>query len=171
MQAKSQKIEGALALLERLFKGAALLGGLALFAVMLLVSAAVFFRYVLNEPILGDQELVEIGMALIVMLAMPFTAWKNAHIRVDILDDHLGSKGRFIGDIFARLVSIFALYLLVRKAIDKAFDAHRYNDLTNMIEIPVWIAYSAISAGMGLFAVVLVIQLLLQIQQGWTNYE
>lgn len=171
MQESHQKIESALALLERLFKYTALVGGIVLFAVMALVSVSVFFRYALNQPILGDQELVEIGMALVVMLAMPFTTWKGDHIRVDILDNQLGSIGRFLGDIFARAVGIFVLYLLVRKATDKAFDAYEYEDVTNMIEIPVWIAYGAISAGMGLFALVLAVQLALQIQKGWTNYE
>ena len=162
---------GALGLLERLFRWAALLGGIALFAIMILVSAAVFYRYVLNNPILGDQELVEIGMSLVVMLAMPFASWKGAHIRVDILDSWLGSAGRFIGDLFARSVCIFVLYLLVRKAVDKALDAYEYEDVTNMIEIPVWIVYGAIGAGMGLFALVLALQLLLQMQRGWENYE
>lgn len=171
MQASHQESEGALALPERLFKFAALLGGIVLFAIMALVSVSVFFRYVLNQPILGDQELVEIGMSLVVMLAMPFTTWKGDHIRVDILDSRLGNFGRFLGDIFARAVGIFVLYLLARKATDKAFDAYEYEDVTNMIEIPVWIAYGAISAGMGLFAVVLAVQLALQILGGWTDYE
>ncbi len=162
---------GALDLLERLFRGAALLAGLALFAIMLLVSTTVFYRYVLNQPILGDQELVEIGMSLVVMLAMPFATWQGAHIRVDILDERLGSFGRFLGDLFARSIGIFVLYLLVRKALDKAFDAYEYEDVTNMIEIPVWIAYGAISVGMGLFILVLVIQLALQLRQGSSNYE
>ena len=125
----------------------------------------------MNQPILGDQELVEIGMSLVVMLAMPFATWKGEHIRVDILDERLGSVGRFLGDLFARSIGIFVLYLLVGKALDKAFDAYEYEDVTNMIEIPVWIAYGAISVGMGLFILVLVLQLALQLRQGWSNYE
>jgi len=161
----------ALAWTERVLKGAALLGGAALFGIMLLVSYSVFCRYVLNQPILGDQELVEIGMSLVVMLAMPFASWQGAHIRVDILDGPLGAMGRFVGDLFARGVSIFVLYLLVRKALDKALDAYEYEDVTNMIEIPVWIVYGAITAGMGLFALVLALQLVLQFLRGWTRYE
>ena len=91
---------------ERLLNGVALLGGLVLFALVLLVSTAVFARYVLNQPILGDQELVEIGMSLVVMAAMPLTTFQNGHIRVDILDHRIGDTGQVLrADVFARVVS------------------------------------------------------------------
>lgn len=162
---------GARGILERFLQGVALIGGLVLFGIMLLVFAAVFFRYVLNQPILGDQELVEIGMSLVVMMAMPFTALRGAHIRVDILDGKLGDLGRFVADIFARCVSIFVLFLLIRKTWDKALDAHEYGDVTNMIELPVWIAYGAITIGMGLFGLVVLWQLIAQFRHGVSGYE
>ena len=155
----------------RILNGAAIAGGLVLLAVMLLVSTTVFFRYVLNQPILGDQELVEMGMPLVVMAAMPYAALKGAHIRVDVLDQAIGEAGRFWGDVFARSVSIIVLALLVRKTFDKALDAHKYGDVTNMIEIPVWIAYGAIAVGMGLFAIVLAAQLIGQFRRGVAGYE
>ena len=40
-----------------------------------------------------------------------------------------------------------------------------------MIEIPVWIAYGAITIGMGGYAAVLVVQLLLQLLAGVRDYE
>lgn len=139
--------------------------------VMLLVCISVVFRYVLNQPILGDQELVEIGMSVVVMAAMPFTTFQQQHIRVDVLDYWLGDWGRFIGDLFARTVSIAVLYLLIQKTWAKALDAHEYGDVTNMLEIPVWITYGAISIGMGLVVVVLLVQLIQQLRSGPVNYE
>ena len=165
------KAIGARDLSERLLKLVALFGGIVLIAIMLLVTTAVLFRYVLNQPILGDQELVEIGMSLVVMSAMPFAALKGAHIRVDILDGPLGERGRFWGDIFARSVSCFVLFLLIRKTWDKTWDAHKYGDVTNMIELPVWIAYGSITIGMGLFALVLAGQLFGQFRSGVAGYE
>jgi len=156
---------------ERLLKYVALLGGLFLFALMILVSVAVFFRYQLNKPILGDTELVEIGMSLVVMLAMPYVTLRGAHIRVDILDRYIGSYGRFFGDVFARVVSCFVLCLLIGKTWNKTLDAHEYGDVTNMIEIPVAIAYGAITVGFGLSILVLAGQLFSQFRTGITNYE
>ena len=171
MQQETSERAGLVGLLERLLGWVALLGGLFLVAIMLLVSLSVFYRYVLNQPILGDVELVQIGMSLVVMMAMPFTAWKGQHIRVDILDGALGARGRFAADLFVRLLSIFVIYLLIQKTWDKMLDAHEYGDVTNMIEIPVSIAYGAITAGMGLYAVVMLVQLILQFRKGVTDYE
>lgn len=155
----------------RVLRFSALFGGIVLLAIMLLVSVAVFFRYVLNQPILGNQELVEIGMSVVVMLAMPYTAILGQHIRVDVFDPRLGASGRFVADLFARSMSVVVLFLLVQKAWGKALDAHEYGDVTNMIEIPVWIAYGAIVIGMSLFILVLLLQLYQQLRHGVSDYE
>ena len=155
----------------RLLQGLAALSGLVLFVLMCLVTYSVFCRYVLNDPILGDQELVEIGMSLVVMLAIPFTTLSGAHIRVDILDRRIGDLGRFAGDLLARGLGAYVLFLLIQKTWDKAWDAHKWGDVTNMVEIPVWIAYGAITLGMGLYAVVLIVQMALQLRQGVQGYE
>ena len=147
------------------------IAGAVLFILMILVSYSVFRRYVLNDPILGDVELVQIGMSVVVMLAIPFATQTGAHIRVDILDNRIGAWGRFIGDLIARGVGACVLYLLVAKTWEKAWDAHKWGDVTNMIEIPVWIAYGAITLGMGLYAVVLVAQIIAQFRSGVKNYE
>lgn len=157
--------------LEPVLRWLALAGGMVLFIIMLLVSVSVFFRYVLNQPILGDQELVEIGMSLVVMMAMPYTTLTNQHIRVDILDRYLGDAGRFLADLFARGLAAFVLFLLIQKTWGKTLDAHEYGDVTNMIEIPVALAYGAITIGMGMYIVVLVIQIITQLRRGMRGYE
>lgn len=156
---------------ERLLRYVALLGGFILVALMVLVSVAVFNRKVLNAPILGDFEIVKIGLSLVVMMAMPYVTLRQSHIRVDILDNHIGRFGRFYGDLFARLVSCFVLYLLIGKTWKKMLDAHEYGDVTNMIEIPVSIAYAAITLGFGLSLLVLAGQLIMQLRTGTANYE
>ena len=120
----------------------------------------------MNDPVLGDAEIVQIGMSLVVMMAMPYATANGAHIRVDIFDRRIGAWGRFLGDLMARSVGAYILFLLIDKTWDKALDAHEYGDVTNMIEIPVWIAYGAITIGMGGYAIVFVMQLLMQLMSG-----
>ena len=156
---------------EFLLRFAATLSGLALFGVMLIVTVSVIFRYVLNAPILGSQELIQIGMGVVVMLAMPYAALTGKHIQVDILDSRLGRNGRFAADLFARAVGIYVLWLLIGKAWDKMWDAIEFGDVTNMIEVPIWIAYAAIVFGMGLFVLVMLLEVYLQIRRGMAGHE
>jgi TRAP-type C4-dicarboxylate transport system permease small subunit len=164
-------LKGAQDVTGRLLRALAAISGAVLFLIMCLVSYAVFRRYVMNDPVLGDAEIVQIGMSLVVMMAMPYATANGAHIRVDIFDRHIGAWGRFLGDVLARSVGAYILFLLIQKTWDKALDAHEYGDVTNMIEIPVWIAYGAITIGMGGYAAVLVVQLLLQLLAGVRDYE
>ena len=163
--------QGARDFSGRLLKALAAISGAVLFVLMCLVSFAVFRRYIMNDPVLGDAELVQIGMSLVVMMAMPYATANGAHIRVDIFDRRIGVWGRFLGDLMARSIGSFILFLLIEKTWDKALDAHEYGDVTNMIEIPVWIAYGAITIGMGGYAIVLVLQLLAQLRTGVRDYE
>ncbi|WP_305989295.1 TRAP transporter small permease [Roseibium sp. MMSF_3544] len=167
-QTSKKSVQG---LPERVLALAALASGLILCGVMVLVMVSVFFRYVLSAPLLGSQEIVQLGMVFVVMLAMPYTALTNQHIRVDIFDPRLGELGRYICDIFARLLGICVLYMLVEKAWDKMLDAVEYEDVTNMIELPLWTAYAAICAGMGLYILVLLLQLWRQFRTGVRGYE
>ncbi len=152
-------------------KALAVISGIALFLLMCLISYTVFRRYVMNNPVLGDAELVQIGMSLVVMMAMPYATFSGAHIRVDIFDRKIGAWGRYLGDVMARSLGAFFLFLLIQKTWDKALDAHEYGDVTNMIEIPVWIAYGAITVGMGGYALVLIAQLVVQFLSGVKDYE
>ena len=164
-------MKGAREFSGRLLKTLAALSGAALFVIMCLVSYAVFRRYVMNDPVLGDAELVQIGMSIVVMMAMPYATASGAHIRVDIFDRRIGVWGRYLGDVLARGLGAYVLILLIQKTWSKALDAHEYGDVTNMIEIPVWIAYGAITIGMGGYALVLIVQLVFQFLSGITDFE
>lgn len=155
----------------KLLSGLAWVSGLILIAIMLLMTTDVFFRYALNQPILGVQELVQWGIVLVVMLAMPHCARKNAHIKVDVFDHILGSWGRALSDGISRLISSFVLSLLVYKTTFKAMDAWEYKDVTNMLELPIWPVYAAIALSMGLFTLVLLLELYEQMFCWEADYE
>ena len=168
---QSDNQTGARELPGRFLKLLAAISGVVLFGIMCLVSYSVFRRYIMNDPILGDTEIVQIGMSLVVMMAMPHATRVGAHIRVDILDARIGAWGRFLGDLLARGLGAYILFLLIQKTWAKALDAHEYGDVTNMIELPVWIAYGAITIGMGAYAIVLIVQIVFQFLSGVKNYE
>ena len=156
---------------ERILGLVSHLAGMALFGLMLLVAVQVFARYVLRDPILGAEEITQMGMVFVVMLAMPNAAITGKHIRVDILDRYLGDFGRFACDLAGRVIAIAVLFLLIRQAWKKALEAHEFGDVTNMIELPLAAAFGAIAVGMGAYMLVLALQVVRQFAHGVKGYE
>ena len=128
--------------------------GIAMVAMVVLIVASVVMRYLVHEPLLGSNELVQLASVVLVMAALPYCTWQDAHIRVDILDSAMGRWGRLAGDLLFRLTAIVILSLLTYRAIVKALDALRWGDVTNMLSLPVWPGYAILAAGSGLCALI-----------------
>ncbi len=133
----------------------ALASGLLLAGIMLLTTLDVALRYLANAPLFGAQELTELGMIALIVLAMPYCGATGGHIRVDVLDRALGPTGRLVSDMITGLIGLAILGILVWRTVDKAVDAAEYDDLINMLAIPVWPFYGLIALGFAGYAVVI----------------
>jgi len=142
-------------MMQKSLKTLALVAGICLTGIMLLLCVAVIFRYFFNYPIIGVDELVQLGMLFVVMLAMPYCTYTNTHIKVDILEDLLSARVRYIADIFNGLVAIFFIGILVYMSWHNWLDAIEYEDTTNLIELPIWPAYACLTFSLSLFLLVL----------------
>jgi len=81
----------------------------ALVVMMLFVGVAAAAR-AFNQPIIGDVEIVQLCMVVLVAGSMAYTELKNGHVEVGILVDHFPTKLQKILDIFSLcLTVIFAL--------------------------------------------------------------
>lgn len=134
------------------------LAGLVLILLVLLVTASVFARYFFNAPLLGANEVVQLGAVALVMLAMPYCTSEGAHVRADVFDPFIGRLGRFAGDIISRGLAILALVILVSRSWQKTMDAIEFDEVSNMLGMPIWPFYGLICAGMALSALVLALQ-------------
>src|SRR5260221_8391663 len=119
------------AFLDRLAYAAAVLAGLVLTVVMLLTVSDVTLRFA-AAPIYGSQEITELGMVALIMLALPYCSATDGHIRVDLFDNQLGRCGRWMTDLFAMALSLVVLACLVWNATYKIVDTYGYDDVTNL---------------------------------------
>jgi TRAP-type C4-dicarboxylate transport system permease small subunit len=86
------------ALLRRLESVVSLAAVAALFAIMLIVVADVFMRYVLNSPFAWAYDLVGLYLlATVFFLSLSSTFAAHAHVSVDLLMHRLGPRGRDLG--------------------------------------------------------------------------
>ena len=141
----------------------AMFASIMLLFMVLIIAVGVVLRFVFAMPILGLNEVVQLTSVGVVMLALPYCTTMDGHVRVDVLDDLIGTNGRFIGDIGSRLISAFVLGVLVWRSLFKAVDAWKYGDATNMLNLPIWPFYAAIAVGMALCVVVYCMQMLAHI--------
>ena len=97
----------------------AILGGTALFALAALTCAAVFSRYVMDDPIFGIEDVSTMLLVVVVAAAVVRGARHGSHVAVDVL-------GRFLTDrvsaVLARGIALVgagiagtASYALFRK--------------------------------------------------------
>jgi TRAP-type C4-dicarboxylate transport system permease small subunit len=139
----------------------AAVAGLGLLFMVVTIAASVVMRYVLGTLILGANEIVQLTAVAVAMLALPYCTDQGAHVRVDVLDNAIGTGGRWFGDVLSCVLSGFVLGVLVWRSALKALEAWEYGDATNMLGLPIWPFYALISAGMALCVLVLAEHLLL----------
>lgn len=140
--------------------------GVAMMAMVLIIVVSVVMRYLLQQPMLGSNELVQLASVVLVMAALPYCTEHEGHIRVDVLDRAIGPWGRLVGDVLFRALSSFVLILLAWRAAVKGLDALKWGDNTNMLGLPIWPLYAVLSAGSLLCVLVFLTQLVTIIAGG-----
>lgn len=130
-------------------------GSLALAALIVITMTGVTWRYVLNNPIFGIEDLASLSLAVLVAAGVALAALDRAHIAVDIFSVWLdrGVLGRSLTSLSAALtaticiVAIFALH-------KKAACGVPCGEFTSNLSIPHSPFYYGFAAAFGVFALV-----------------
>lgn len=149
--------------IDRATRALSVFAGISLLFMMATITVGVVTRYLLNMPITGIDEIVQMTGVGLIMLALPYATLNDAHVRVDIFDEWLGKAGRRLGDILSRLLSGFVLLILVSRASGKLLEAWEFEDTTNMLGLPLWPFYGLLAAGAALCVLVFAVEILLTI--------
>lgn len=142
-------------LLERLLHAAALGAAAILAGIALLTVFDVGRRYFFNAPLVGSLELTELAMLALVMLALPWCAATDGHVRIDVLDRTLGERGRRRAGVATDLIGLVVLCALAGNTAWKAADAFEFDDRANTLLVPLWPFYVLIAASFAAYALVL----------------
>jgi TRAP-type C4-dicarboxylate transport system permease small subunit len=144
----------------------ALASGLCLIGIMSVIVLGVVMRYVFASPLLGVNEIIQLAAVAMVMSALPYCTFQQEHVAVDVFEHRLGRWGRFIGDMLALILPIFAFAVLAQRATLKTLDAWEWSDATNMLRLPIWPLYGVLACGAGLCVLVFLVQLATRLQRG-----
>ena len=133
-----------------LAKGLAILGGLMLMAMVAMIVISVVGRALIWAglgPILGDYELVSVGMGFAVFAFMPWAHLQRGHALVSLVTDSLGVRANswilVVTDLAMLAMSAFLAWRLYFGMMDK----FAYKETTLLLRFPLGWAYAVAFVG------------------------
>jgi TRAP-type C4-dicarboxylate transport system permease small subunit len=135
---------------------ALVLAAAALAVMMFLTALDVGMRYIFNSPIPGALELVEYLMAVMVPFALTITAFRKAHIGVELIMERFSERiRRYVACITLLMVAI--LYALITwQSFLYIFEQHDSGMTSAVLLIP---NYPFVASLTGAFALLFLITL------------
>jgi TRAP-type transport system small permease protein len=118
-------------------------------AIVVIVAVAVFFRYVLNAPLVFSFDLATVLFVWLIFLGLAQAAHEGAHLAVDLLPMVLPAPAARILDVAMRLIMIAIAIFLVRHSYDLATRTRM--EIASMRISMMWV-YMAAPVGFGIFA-------------------
>ena len=110
--------------------------GIALITLMIITCIDVFGRYLLNNPLTGSTELIEIGLGFLVFTALPVMSWRNENILVDIFDKYFPPLLHFIRGILIHSIFAVTLYFVGTRLIALGRRSLDYGETSEFLHIP-----------------------------------
>jgi TRAP-type C4-dicarboxylate transport system permease small subunit len=128
--------------------------GCAVLAAVALNLANVVGRYGFGRALLGAEELQVFISIWVTFLGAAVLAWRDQHLRMDVLLDQAGSTGRktqrFIEHTLTAVLAAFVAVTSWTYTIDIA-DLGQVSDGS---DVPMWIPHAAVPVGFTLIAVI-----------------
>lgn len=109
-----------------------------IFALMLLGVAQIAGRKLLNTPIFGYIDMVELAMTTFAFLAVAYCERLGGHVRMDMIVDNLRGRLRWAFEVFGVLCGLFLIAVLIYYGFDHALRAYNYGDSTIDAQYPWW---------------------------------
>ncbi|MCR4420578.1 MAG: TRAP transporter small permease [Clostridia bacterium] len=126
-----------------------------LFLMVLLVFVNVVGRYLLNLPVPGAVELIQLGMAVVVGLGFGYCAIEHRNVRVDLLMERLPRRVQEVVDSVTCCLSIVTACLLAWQIGVQGYELIRAGRASVELHIPFYPFYLILAVGWGVLAVAL----------------
>jgi TRAP-type C4-dicarboxylate transport system permease small subunit len=133
-------------------------GGAVLAALMTTIIIDVIGRYIFNSPLYGSLDLAVVLLVLAVSCAIGYGGRAGAHVTADMVTTLVGPKFEWISGVAikafaAAIVAVWSWRLFVTGQ-----TAARLGESTQLLNIPFSPVYTALSVGVGLYALVLAVE-------------
>ena len=132
----------------------ALFGGIVLVALTLMICASIALRATGFNPILGDFELLQVGLAIAVGGFLPWCHLKGNNIYIDFVTARASTRTQRRLEAFAGILVAIMMALVSWRAGAGALAAKASGEVTMIRGFPLWISYMLMTPGLALTSVV-----------------
>jgi TRAP-type C4-dicarboxylate transport system permease small subunit len=105
-------------------------------AMMLLTVADVLLRTFFSYPIQGMLELIELGLACTIFVALPAVFLRDEHLVVDVIDHFVRPGLVRLLDLLGAVLSLVVLAVMAWQIVPLARAMHEFGDVTSDLSIP-----------------------------------
>lgn len=136
----------------QLARGWALLGGCLLLGLILMSVASVLGRWLLNAPVQGDFEFIQLGSAVCVAACLPLCQLRDGNIIVDFFTTRTDANTqRTLDCLGALLLAVVAAGLAWLTAVG-AISVRDGGETSMLRSVPIWWVYAAMVPSFALTA-------------------
>jgi C4-dicarboxylate transporter DctQ subunit len=136
-----------------------LLGGLAIFALVLMATVNVLGRWLFSLPISGYIDWVEQAMAFIAFLGIAYTQRVGGHIRMDIAIGQLRARPLWFSELVSACLMLAVTLVLIYGSSPHFWRAFSIGDSSLDINLPTWPAKLVVPVALGVLALRLLLQI------------
>ncbi|MFO1189806.1 MAG: TRAP transporter small permease [Alphaproteobacteria bacterium] len=138
----------------------AVIAGFVIFMLMIMGSTEILSRRLLNFPLPGHIDYVELSMSLMAFPAAAYCQRHGSHIRMDMLVNLVKGRPHWMIEAFAIIVAMIIVALIIPGTWSHFMRAYELGDTTMDAGVPVWPSKLMAPFGLGLLWIRLLINLL-----------
>lgn len=146
--------------LDLLARLSALFAGTVMMVVAVVTCGSIFSRQFLGAALLGDFELVQVGMAFSVAAFMPICQLRRGNIIVDFFTMRASRRTRDLLDRVGCLLLAAMCGLLAWRTLLGGLSAKESGSVTMLLQFPEWTAFLAMVPPLALTAFIALVQAL-----------
>lgn len=160
MSERQQLPDRALVTIDRAVGWLARIGSVTMLGLVVLTGVGVFFRYIVNDPINGLDDILGLTLSVTVACSLAYGGRVGAHVAVDVLGMVGGRKVTRWTDVIVRVLGIFIVVVAVYALIKNGLCGMLCGFLSSSLAIPHEPFYYFLAFGLSAYAVALVAELI-----------
>jgi TRAP-type C4-dicarboxylate transport system permease small subunit len=143
----------------RVARSASTLAGLAVLAIVLLITYDVAMRFFFEQPQLFVDEVASFLELFVIFGGLAFTFRTGGHVRVDLLTGRLPGRARAWLRVASFALGLVFLAIVIWTTAQSAVTAYRYGRVSAVMLYPLWAPMALIPLGLVLLAAVMLMAL------------